>query len=135
MDVRSLVVVALSALFAYILFPAFGWAPLGGIALGFSVSNWLETAVLLWLLRRRIGGLNGSDLLAGAWQMGIATVVMGLAVAGMLWLIRPWSPLLVLPITGAIGAVVYFAICWALKLREVTALVNIILRRLGRSTG
>ena len=124
----------MAALFAYVLFPMMGWPALGGIALGFSVSNWLETAVLLWLLSRRIGGVNGHDLLNGLGQMGLATVVMGAAVWGANWLTAGLHPLFLLAAGGALGAVVYFGICWLLGVREVLGLVATVQRRLGRSS-
>lgn len=71
---------ALMALLGYTftswLFPALGWAALGGLALGVSLSNLLETSVLLWLLRRKMAGVDGHHLLDGLWRMGIAGTVM-----------------------------------------------------------
>ena len=123
----------MAAFFAYVLFPMMGWPALGGIALGFSVSNWLETVVLLWLLRGRIGGVNGGDLLSGLGQMGLATAVMGAAVWGVSWLTVGLHPVFAVAAGGAVGVAVYFAVCWLLGVREVLGLVATVLRRLGRS--
>ena len=124
----------LSALFAYVLFPMVGWAALGGIALGFSVSNWLETVVLLWMLRGRIGGLNGRDLLSGLGQMGLATGGMSAAVWGSLFFVQGLHPFILLLVGGSIGGAVYFGLCWLLRVREVTGLIDMVLRRLRRAS-
>ena len=56
----------LSLWFRDVVFPALGWLPLGGLALGFSISNVIEVGVLLWLLRGKLGGLDGRSLLSGS---------------------------------------------------------------------
>jgi putative peptidoglycan lipid II flippase len=78
--IAGAVQLVLMALLAYLftswLFPALGWAALGGLALGVSISNLLETAVLLWLLRRKMAGIDGRHLLDGLWRIGSAGIVM-----------------------------------------------------------
>ncbi len=118
--------------FAYILFPQMGWDLLGGIALGFSVSNWLETAVLLWLLRNRIGGLGGSAIWQGLQTMGGATILMGGAVYGAILLLATAHPILILALAGGVGIVTYFSFCWLFRVSEVQQLISIVMRRLGR---
>lgn len=56
--------------------------PLGvaGLALAFSLSNVLQLAVLLWLLRARLGRLDGRAIAASVGKMLAATVVMLVAV-------------------------------------------------------
>ncbi len=77
---------ALSPWLINVVFPAWGWHPLGGLALGFSLSNFVEVGVLMWLLRRKMGGLNGRSLLDGLWRMGLASLLM----VGAVWLTLTW---------------------------------------------
>jgi putative peptidoglycan lipid II flippase len=64
------------------LFRAGGLMPHGGLALANSLATTLEMLALLWLLRRRLGGLNGRRLWTGAGQALLGTIVMGLLVWG-----------------------------------------------------
>lgn len=99
------------------LFPRYGALPLGGLALGYSLSNFLEVGVLLWLLRRRLGGLNGRALLDGAWRVGLAGSVMGTAV----WASVQQVPgaLLQLIAGSLVAGLVYLPLCWLLGVPEI----------------
>jgi putative peptidoglycan lipid II flippase len=58
-----------------------------GLALGTAIAALLNAGVLLWLLRGRLGGLDGRRLLVASVKIGAASVVMGgvaVAVAGAL---------------------------------------------------
>ncbi len=125
----------LSRFFAFQLFPSLGWEPAAGIALGFSLSNWVETTVLLILLQKRIGGLNARDLLDGLWRMGVATGIMTVAVLGVTNFLPFTSPWLLIPLGGAVGGVVYFGISQLLNIRELARFTQPILSRLGRGGG
>jgi putative peptidoglycan lipid II flippase len=50
-----------------------------GLALGTSIAALFNAAALLYLLRRRLGGINGGRLAASLLRIGIAAVVMGVA--------------------------------------------------------
>ena len=52
------------------LFRRIGWAPHGGLALANSLATYLEAFALLFLMRRRLGGLHGRSILAGFGQPG-----------------------------------------------------------------
>lgn len=122
----------LAYVFSHWIFPALGWAPLGGIALGVSVANLLETAFLLWLLRRKMGGVAGRHLLDGLWRMGIASGLM----AGTAWLAQEqtagmglgalWQAL----VGGAAGGGIYLMAAQWLKVAELRQLVGYARRRL-----
>jgi peptidoglycan biosynthesis protein MviN/MurJ (putative lipid II flippase) len=75
----------LSLLFGWLVFPALGWEPLGGLALAFSLSNFLEVGLLLWLLWRRLRGINGRYLLDGLLRMGGAGLLMAGVTELLLW--------------------------------------------------
>ena len=82
--VQIVIMWLLSLWFSQTIFPQLGWLPLGGLALGFSLSNVIEVLLLLWLLRGKLGGIQGYSLLNGLWRMGLATVLM---TVGM-WLVQ-----------------------------------------------
>jgi putative peptidoglycan lipid II flippase len=92
---------------------------LGGLALGFSLSNFIEVGILLWLLRRKMGGLNGRSLLDGLWRMGLASAAM----LGVIWFtlrgLVGSSALWQAVVGGLVGGVVYLLISWLLRVAEV----------------
>jgi putative peptidoglycan lipid II flippase len=113
-------------------FPAAGLLPLGGLALGFSLSNWLEVTLLMFLLRRKMGGLNGRSLASGFARMGLAALVMIAAVAGVLWLTPPdavWARAL----AGSLaGGAAYLLAAWVLRVEEWQRVVGMIRNRAVR---
>lgn len=117
------VMVVLSQWFSNTLFPAQGWEALGGIALGTSLANFLEVAVLLELLRRKMGGLNGRVLLDGLWRMGAASLFM----AGSMWLALNWlgqTSLWWQALGGTVvGALTYLGGCFLLRVEEIQQFV------------
>ena len=72
--------VVFSLLFSY-LFRRIGWLPLGGLALANSLATALETLGLLYLMRRRLNGIQGRQILLGLGQASLA----GLLMAGGIW--------------------------------------------------
>lgn len=117
--IQILAMVPLSLWLIEAIFPYLGWHPLGGLALGFSLSNFVEVAVLLWLLRRKMRGINGRSLLDGLWRMGIATLLM-MGTIGLIlrWLAESgalWQALL----GGLAGGIVYLLACRVLRVAEV----------------
>ncbi len=120
----------LSLWFRDVVFPALGLLPLGGLALGFSVSNLIEVGLLLWLLRGRLGGLNGRSLLSGLARMGLASLAMAAVIAGvLLWLpdAATWSRAV---IGTAAGGVVYLLVSQLLRVEEWQRFAGILARRL-----
>jgi putative peptidoglycan lipid II flippase len=53
------------------------WMPLGGLALANSLATIVETLILALLLRGRLGGLGGRQLLSSGWRIGFGAVAMG----------------------------------------------------------
>ena len=117
--VQAILMVSLSQWFSTTVFPRLGWEASGGLALGLSVSNFLEMLVLLGLLRKKMGGLNGRYLLDGLWRMAVATLLMAVAI----WLTLSWlvaSPIWWQAICGsAVGGLIYIGACFLLQVKEV----------------
>ena len=122
----------LSLWFSQTIFPQQGWLPLGGLALGFSLSNGIEVLVLLWLLRRKLGGIQGKALVNGLWRMCVATLLM----AGGMWWVQGWldntAVLLQLVLVSGVGGAIYLVACAGLKLEELNRLWQYGRRRLSR---
>ena len=120
--VQIVIMWLLSLWFSQTLFPQQGWLPLGGLALGFSISNFFEMLLLLWLLRRKLGGIQGKSLLNGLWSMLIATLVM----AGGMWLLlnrlSEIPPLLQIILVSGVGSLLYLFVCTGLRLEELSRL-------------
>lgn len=91
----------------------------GGLALANSIATTLEMVLLLWLLRRRLGGLDGRALASAVMRMGVATLVLGVVVWG--WQHAPgldsaWPVVLVcIPL----GVIAYGLTAWLLGLEEM----------------
>lgn len=110
------------------LFDAVGWMPHGGLALANSLATIVEALWLLWLLRGRLGGIEGRWLLNGLLQSGLASAGMGAVI--WLWLVL-WPNASVLWLTGAgigLGALVYVLLTGLLRMDELRLLRRLIKR-------
>jgi putative peptidoglycan lipid II flippase len=94
----------------------------GGLALGYSLSAILELILLLWLLRKKMGGIDGRHLLDGAWRMAVATLIM----ATITWLIlrqlvdvSAWWQLIVAAIVAACSYLVASLLLQVKELRQL----------------
>ncbi|MFQ5436082.1 MAG: murein biosynthesis integral membrane protein MurJ, partial [Anaerolineae bacterium] len=115
-------IAAMAALSVWLIrsvFPALDWHPLGGLALGFSLSNFVEAAVLLWLLRRKMGGLNGRLLWSGLWRMLAASGVMAAAVWFSLRGLADTAVLWQVVVGGLAGTAVYLTASYLLGISEI----------------
>ena len=63
-------------------FTKLGWMPHGGLALANSLATALEMLVLIYLMRKRLGGLNGQRIWSGILRSGISAGLMGLVIWG-----------------------------------------------------
>jgi putative peptidoglycan lipid II flippase len=123
--------VGFSFLFSY-LFTLMGWFPHGGLALANSLATALEMAGLLYMMRRKLNGLEGGHLWQAVWQAGLAALVMGVSVWG--WLqVSPSRPWLVALGGVAVGTAVYALMMFLLRVKELNQLLPMaksLLRRL-----
>ena len=139
------ITVGLSAFWLITVLPLFEIAPAGGaqvamIALTYSLSYWVGLAVAWVLLARRVGGVGSSRTIRSLLRIGAAGLVsLGLMLGTHAILGRIFSAqlpddklavLLILVVVGAVGAVSYWAGAWALRIKEVAAVTNLLRRRL-----
>jgi putative peptidoglycan lipid II flippase len=134
-DTRTPVVVAgvtiiLNIVFSLLLIGSLG---IGGLALANLLANMGEAISLLWLLRRRLGGLDGLTLARATSPMLLAAMVMGVCV----WLFissTPAQPLWFVAMGSlSVGAVSYIGAAWLLRVNEITYAQQL-LRQRGRQT-
>jgi len=112
--------------------------PFAGLALANASTTLVESLILWWLMRRRIGdrsetpGINDGFIISGAWRAAAASILM----AGMMYAV-------ILTITGInsfllgiigliVGSLTFFAASFALRLDEARLIPMMILRKLRR---
>jgi putative peptidoglycan lipid II flippase len=108
-----------------------------GLALGTALAAMFNAVTLLWLLRRRLGGLDGRRIATSLLKIVIASIVMGLAAwYTSFWLTRaiPDDALLwkAVRVTAAIatGVAVLVLSARALRIAEFEEALKRVLRRL-----
>lgn len=121
--------VALSYLFSA-WFKSLGWAPHGGLALANSVATALEMVGLLFLMRRKLGGLEGGKVLAAAGYASLGTLAMSLGI----WLFRGaavgYPAWLEAALGIALGGVVYCLVTLVAGVGEVRLALRLVSKRL-----
>lgn len=103
--------------------------PFAGLALANSVTTLLESAVLWWILTRRVNGINDRVVLDGALRTALATLGMGVA----LWLVLTnTTELVVIVRVGValiVAGIIFFGLAFVLRLDEARTIPRMILRR------
>ena len=103
---------------------------LGALALGYTISALLELILLLWLLRRKMGGLDGRRILDGVWRMGAATLIMALVTWFVMRQFSEAAAFWQLLIAGLAAAVTYLGASYLLRITELEQLVTSLRQRL-----
>jgi putative peptidoglycan lipid II flippase len=125
-DTKTPVVVGLAAmglniglsLVFLVIFRALDWPPHGGLALSNSLATTVEMAVLLAIVRRRLGGLEGRRMAGSLARIGLATMVMGAVAGALAWVLDGKSAWLVAGLALAAGTVEYGVLSLALGAPE-----------------
>jgi putative peptidoglycan lipid II flippase len=104
-----------------------------GLALSNSVTTLLEGLALGWLMRRRIGGLGDPSLSAALLKTLIASLGAGAVMYGSSLLLWPSGSLIVFLVAGAAGGAAFFALAFALGIREARTIPAVLLGRFRRS--
>jgi putative peptidoglycan lipid II flippase len=121
--------VAFSFVFSAV-FELIGWMPHGGLAAANSLATALEMFGLLYLMRRRLRGLQGGWILQGLGSAALGSGIMGAVLGLWMWMVRDEKPLWVLLGGVALGGVVYGGMMVLLKVVEVQQVVSGIRRRM-----
>ena len=135
----SVITVLVNAALNYALDDVMGYR---GLALGTSIAAVLNAGLLLVLLRRSVGGLNGAQLFGSFIRIVIASLAMGAAAFGTDRLMLQWLPgealllqIVRLVIDIAVALVVLAGAAWLLRIPEFHDSVAMIRRRLRRARG
>lgn len=104
-----------------------------GLALAHSLAALTEATVLLWLIARRLGGLDLSALRAGAARILAASVAMGVLIgplprllSAVLQMPALEEQVLVLLLLSLVGAGVYFIVSAVLRSEDLNLLVRLV---------
>ena len=111
------------------LFVQIGWPPHGGLALSNSLATALEMIGLLIIMRRRLNGLDGKNIMAGSVQSGIATLFMSLGIWGWLIVTIQQPIWLVVGVGVILGGILYAIVVWGLGVKEGRELINYLFYR------
>jgi putative peptidoglycan lipid II flippase len=139
-DTRTPVMVGVAAMTLNVIFSLLfsawfarlGWMPHGGLALGNSLATFLEMLVLLFLMRRRLQGLEGTAILNAVAKSALAAGGMGLVLLG--WLTQFGGLPAAVQVAGglAAGVLVYGILILLLDVPEVRQGASFVLARLKR---
>jgi putative peptidoglycan lipid II flippase len=127
------IAMGLNALFSFVfawLFRQIGWMPHGGLALANSFATALEAVALFVVMRKRLNGIEGKEIMRGVIPSLIAALAMSFSIFGWLYYGKDLNLWVVSLLGVALGGGVYFASLWILRVPELQYMVNGVLRRL-----
>ena len=114
-------------------FTRIGWMPHGGLALANSVATALEALVLVVLIRKKLGGLEGAYVWRGVGISLMGTVLMAVTVFGWRALLGGRSLMMELFGALAAGMTVYLGLMWVTKVPEVRSIATAMLGKIKRN--
>jgi putative peptidoglycan lipid II flippase len=114
-------------------FGRIGWAPHGGLALANSLATAVECLTLVFLIRRRLGGLHWAEIGRGVLATVAATGLMVVALIAWRAAGEAWPAVLVGLGGTAVGGVVFWLAALLLRAPEARQLPSLLLRRGVRS--
>jgi len=104
------------------LFDRFGLLTLGGLALANTLATTLETIGLILIMRRRLGGMNGSLIIRASVQSCIGTLFMGVIIWGWLRLGSTYPNWFVTISSIIVGGAIYLFVLYLIRVPEIRAL-------------
>ena len=133
--VVSVISVLTNAGLNIVLSRAFGFT---GLALGTSLAALLSATLLVWLLQRKLGGIEGTRIVSSFVRVTVAALLMGAAAA----VLYPWlaaqlpgsglvPQILRLSITMGAALLVLAGSAWALRIPEFGQATAMVARRFG----
>jgi putative peptidoglycan lipid II flippase len=113
------------------LFDQIGWMPHGGLALANTLATTIEALILLYLMRKRLEGLESRYLLSGIGKALLAAAGMSVLVVWWLGFSSAYSVWAVGLVGILLGGGVYALIMLLLRVEEANAVIGMV-RRLGK---
>ena len=105
------------------LFNQIGWLPLGGLALANTTATAVECLVLFAIMRRRLQGVGGKQILRTGALALAGSIMMGLVLFGWMTLFGGINKFLVLAVGVMLGVLVYGVMLKLLKVPELDAIL------------
>ena len=105
------------------LFSQIGWLPLGGLALANTTATAVECLVLFAIMRRRLQGVGGKQILRTGALALTGSTAMGLVLFGWMALFGGINKFLVLTVGVMLGVLVYGVMLKLLKVPELDAIL------------
>ncbi|MDY6951926.1 MAG: lipid II flippase MurJ, partial [Thermodesulfobacteriota bacterium] len=132
-DTKTPVKIAVVSLLANMVLSVVLMGPLGhgGLALATSLASAVNLMLLTRALRKRLGGINGRDIVRSVLRSCLSSAVMGGAiVAAALWAMpageaAPWYLLAWVLGSVAGGAILYAGCAWLFRCPELGALIDV----------
>ncbi len=112
-------------------FVRIGWLPIGGLALANSIATGLEAIILLFIMRKRMKGLEGSKIFNLLWKVLLGVSLMGVSI----WYLEKTlhaGNVIVLLSGAVIGSIIYGIGLIVFKVEDFTNLVNLFLNKFIR---
>jgi putative peptidoglycan lipid II flippase len=114
-------------------FPLYAWLGIPGLALAFSLAYAVAAVITLFVLKVRLGSIDGAQLASSLTRI----VAAGVVVAGVCWAIGEligWSSfeeaVLAVVVAAAVGGVVYLGLLVLLRVEELSAIRALVPARL-----
>lgn len=101
----------------------------GGLALANTIATTLEMVVMLYLLRPRLGGVDGRTLAISVLKMAVGAAAMTLAIEGLAQTALAENPVWLLLLGILVGAVAYLVTMFVLRSDELLLARNLIQRK------
>ena len=98
----------------------------GGLALATAISSTINMALLIWILRRRIGRLGSVDLIRSALRITAAGSTMGLICRTVMRYLEQTGPVLIVTVSVPVGIAVYLVLCHLLRSGELEEVLKAI---------
>jgi len=105
------------------LFSQIGWLPLGGLALANTTATAVECLVLFAIMRRRLQGVGGKQILRTGALALAGSIMMGLVLFGWMTLFGGINKFLVLAVGVMLGVLTYGLMLKLLKVPELDAIL------------
>ncbi|MEG1867482.1 MAG: murein biosynthesis integral membrane protein MurJ [Clostridiales bacterium] len=111
----------------------------GGLALAYSISGVVNLFLLMWVLRKKIGGIDGRNIAKSFVLVLCASAVMGVVAYFTAWgleatlgIANKGTQFAQLMISGFVGVGVFLVIAKCLKIPETDAAIAMVKRRFKR---
>ncbi|HEY9122043.1 MAG TPA: murein biosynthesis integral membrane protein MurJ [Brevefilum sp.] len=123
--------IGLSLLFSEV-FESVGWLPHGGLALANSTATALECMVLIFLMRKRLGGLQGGYIWKGVSVSLLGTVLMAVGVLSWQAIFSDAYRWVTLFGALGVGLAIYVGLMWILKMPELLGMFRTLIRKVRK---